>query len=66
MVARSALSRLAPALVNARATSSVGSRRALQAAHRGYATADSEHTVSIIASLYFLKLSFKFAIDDSS
>jgi hypothetical protein len=48
MVARSALSRLAPALVNARATSSVGARTALQAARRGYATADSEHTVSMV------------------
>ena len=49
MVARSALSRLAPTLSNARATSSVGARRAMQAA-RGYATADSEHSVRDLAS----------------
>lgn len=55
MVARSALSRLAPALVNARATYSVGSRRVLQAARRGYATADSEHTVSMIVSILLTK-----------
>lgn len=61
MVARSTLSRLAPALVNARATSSVGGRRILQAARRGYATADSEHTVSMIAPLYFHKFTFDFA-----
>ena len=49
MVARSALSRLAPLLSNARATSSVGTRRALQAT-RAYATAESEHTVCVMVS----------------
>lgn len=48
MAARSALSRLAPALSNAsRAAPSFGTRRALQAA-RGYATAESEHFVCYI------------------
>ena len=46
MVARSALSRLAPLLSNPLA---VGARRATQHARR-YATADTEHTVSDMAS----------------
>ena len=48
MVARSVLFRLSPLLSNARATSSVGARRAAQHA-RGYATTDSEHAVSDMA-----------------
>jgi pyruvate dehydrogenase E1 component beta subunit len=53
MVARSALSRLAPVLSNARATSSIGAKRAIQAA-RGYATADNEHSVRVIRSYNFI------------
>lgn len=62
MAARLAFSRVAPALANARATSSAGARKGLCAV-RGYATADSENTVRHVATSsecqYVLKLCYR-------
>jgi hypothetical protein len=56
MAARSAFARLAPALVNARATPHLTARRALQRA-RGYAS-ESEHTVICFVLLNLRGISY--------
>lgn len=53
MVSRLALSRLAPVLNVARASSSAASRRVFRGA-RPYSTSDNDNTVSLVASCYYI------------